>query len=84
MLAHNQIKRFDQVIVYASQIINHVELNYMTMEHEALAMVYALHKVLGLKLLWLFESQMKRVFWFTWKLDHLKRCKSKKNIYNFS
>ncbi len=45
MLAHNQIKRFDQLIVYSSQIINHVELNYMTMEHEALTMVYALHKV---------------------------------------
>jgi hypothetical protein len=45
MLPHNQIKIFDQLIVYASQIINHVEFNYMIMEHEALTMVCVLHKV---------------------------------------
>ncbi len=73
MLAQYQIKIFDQLIVYAS--INHVELNYMIMEHEALAMVYVLHKVLGLKLLWLFWKPSEKGF-----LVHMEIWSSKKDV----
>ncbi len=44
VLAQNQIGKFDQPILYAFQLLNHVERNYMTRENEALTVVYALHK----------------------------------------
>jgi len=43
ILAQNQTSMFEP-IVYASRLLNHVEHNYTTIEHEALIMVYALHK----------------------------------------
>ncbi len=44
ILAQNQTSKFEP-IVYAFRLLNHVEHNYTTIEHEALAMVYALHKL---------------------------------------
>jgi hypothetical protein len=44
MLAQNPIGKCDQLITYASHLLNNAEHNYTTMEHEALAMVYALYK----------------------------------------
>ncbi len=43
MLAQNLTRKHDQPIVYASRILNNVENNYSTIEHEALAMVFALY-----------------------------------------
>jgi hypothetical protein len=45
MLAQNPMSKCNQPIAYASQNLNNVEKNYITMEHEVLAMVYALHKL---------------------------------------
>jgi hypothetical protein len=42
ILAQNQTSKFEP-IVYASRLWNHVENNYTTIEHEALAMIYTLH-----------------------------------------
>ncbi len=42
MLAQNLIGKHDQPIVYASTLLN--KRNYSTIECEALAMVFALHK----------------------------------------
>jgi hypothetical protein len=36
--------KFDQQVMYAFILLNLVERNYTTIEREALAMVYALHK----------------------------------------
>jgi branched-subunit amino acid transport protein AzlD len=44
LLAHNIIGKNDQLIVYASRLLNSAEHNYGTTEREALAMVFALHK----------------------------------------
>ncbi len=44
ILAQNPTEKCDQLIVYASQLLNHIKRNYMTIEREAFAMVYALHK----------------------------------------
>ncbi len=44
MLAHNPIGKYDQLIVYASRLLNKSEHNYTTIEREALTMVYVLHK----------------------------------------
>jgi hypothetical protein len=44
MLAQNQIRKHVQLVVYASRLLNNVERNYSTTKHEALAMVFALHK----------------------------------------
>jgi hypothetical protein len=41
---HNITRKNDQLIVYASKLFNSVEQNYSTIEREALAMVFALHK----------------------------------------
>ncbi len=38
------MRKCDQPIAYAFCLLNNMECNYTTMEHEALAMVYALHK----------------------------------------
>ncbi len=45
ILAQNQTSKFEP-IVYASRLLNHVEHDYTTIKHEALAMVYALYKFL--------------------------------------
>jgi hypothetical protein len=37
-------KNDDQVVVYASRLLNKVKYNYNTIEKEALAMVFSLHK----------------------------------------
>ncbi len=42
---HNITRKNDQLVVYASKLINNVEQNYSTIEREALAMVFALHKL---------------------------------------
>jgi hypothetical protein len=44
MLAQNLIKKCDQSIAYASQLLNNIEQNYMMTEKETLTMVYAFHK----------------------------------------
>jgi len=44
MLAQNPTEKCDQLIVYASQLLNHIKRNYTTIEREAFAMVYALSK----------------------------------------
>jgi hypothetical protein len=44
MLAQNPTGKYDQPIVYASRLLNKAKYNYTTIEREALAMVYALHK----------------------------------------
>jgi hypothetical protein len=44
MLAHNPIGKYDQLIVYASRLLNKIEQNYTTTETKALALVYVLHK----------------------------------------
>jgi len=44
MLAQNPIGKYDHPIVYACRLLNKTKHNYTTIEREALAMVYALHK----------------------------------------
>jgi hypothetical protein len=44
MLFQNIIGKNDQPIVYASRLLKRVEQNYSTIEREALAMVFSLHK----------------------------------------
>jgi hypothetical protein len=44
MLAHNPIGKYDKPTVYASRLLNKENKNNITIEKEALAMVYALHK----------------------------------------
>ncbi len=44
MLTQNPTSKYDQPIVYASKLLNKVEKNYATIEREALALVYVLHK----------------------------------------
>lgn len=44
MLAQNPIGKCDHSIFYASHLLNLVGRNCITNEHEALAMVYGLHK----------------------------------------
>jgi hypothetical protein len=41
---HNITRKNDQLVVYASKLLNKVEQNYSTIEREALAMVFALYK----------------------------------------
>ncbi len=45
MLAQNLIGKCDQPIAYAFRFLNNAKKNYTTTKREALAMVYALHKV---------------------------------------
>jgi hypothetical protein len=42
MLAHNPTGKYDQLIIYASKLLNTTEKN-ITIEKEALTKVYALH-----------------------------------------
>jgi hypothetical protein len=44
MLAQNPIRKCNQPTTYTSWLLNNVKKNYTTIEREALAMVYALHK----------------------------------------
>ncbi len=44
MLTQNPIGKCDQLITYASKLLNHVKKNYTTIERETLTMVYALYK----------------------------------------
>jgi hypothetical protein len=44
LLAQNLTDKYDQPIVYAFRLLNKEKHNYTTIEIEALAMVYALHK----------------------------------------
>jgi hypothetical protein len=44
MLAHNPTDKYDHPIVYASTLLNKTKHNYITIEREALPMVYVLHK----------------------------------------
>jgi len=44
MLVQNPTRKCDQLIAYVSHLLNNMECNYTTTEHEALTMVYALHK----------------------------------------
>jgi hypothetical protein len=44
MLAQNPSGKYDQLIVYASKLLNKVEQNYTTTKKKALTMVYVLHK----------------------------------------
>jgi hypothetical protein len=44
MLAQNLIKKCDQSIAYASQLLNNIERNYTMTEKETRIMVYAFRK----------------------------------------
>ncbi len=44
MLAPNLTGKYDQIIVYASRLLNKAKHNYTTIKRVALVMVYALHK----------------------------------------
>ncbi len=44
ILVQNLTREHDQFIVYASRLLNNVKHNYCYIEHEALAMVFVLHK----------------------------------------
>jgi hypothetical protein len=44
MLAQNLTRKHDQPIVYPFKLLNIVKRDYNTIEHEVLAMVFALHK----------------------------------------
>jgi hypothetical protein len=44
ILAHNPTSKIGQPVMYSSKLLNYVEINYITIEREALAMVYALQK----------------------------------------
>ncbi len=44
MLAQNLIGKCDQLIAYASKLLNNVKKNYTTTKRRTIAMVYALHK----------------------------------------
>jgi hypothetical protein len=44
MLTHNPTKKFDQPISYAFRLLKNTKHNYTITKHEALAMVYTLHK----------------------------------------
>jgi len=45
ILVWNWIRKFDWLIVHASQLLNHVKRHYTCTKCETLTMVYALHKV---------------------------------------
>jgi hypothetical protein len=44
VLAQNPTWKCDRPIAYAFHLLNNTDCNYTTTEHEALAMVYTLHK----------------------------------------
>jgi hypothetical protein len=44
MLVQNLTKKCNQLIAYASQLLNNIEWNYTMTKRGPLAMVYALHK----------------------------------------
>jgi hypothetical protein len=44
MLAHNPTSKYDQPIVYASRLLNKAKHNYITIDREALVMVYVMHE----------------------------------------
>jgi hypothetical protein len=44
ILTHNPTSKIDELVMYSSKLLNFIERNYTTIEREALAMVYALHK----------------------------------------
>jgi hypothetical protein len=43
IFAQNPTGKFDQLVMYASRLLNSIETNYTVTKREALAMVYALH-----------------------------------------
>ncbi len=45
ILALNPIGKIDQLVKYSSTLLNSIKRNYITIDIEALAMVYALHKL---------------------------------------
>jgi len=59
-LSQNVTRKTDQLIVYASRLLNIVEQNYSTTKKEVLAMVFSLHKfkhyLLGNKFFFLCRS----------------------------
>jgi hypothetical protein len=65
MLAQNLIGKHDQPIVYTFKLLNIVKENYNTTEHEALVMVFALHKfkhyLLGNKFMF-YVDHMARIY----------------------
>jgi hypothetical protein len=44
MLTQNPIGKYEQLILYASRLLNKIKQNYTTIEREALVMVYVMHK----------------------------------------
>ncbi len=61
ILAQNLINKFDQLVMYASKLLNSTQINYTTTEKEALAMVYVLHK---------FKHYLLGN-WFSFYVDHM-------------
>ncbi len=61
VLAQNLINKFDQLVMYASKLLNSTQINYTTIEKEALAMVYVLHK---------FKHYLLGN-WFSFYVDHM-------------
>jgi hypothetical protein len=58
MLAQNPTEKCDQLITYASRLLNNVEKNYTTIKRETLTMVYVLHKFR--------HNLLKNKFFFMW------------------
>jgi hypothetical protein len=44
MLSHNLIRNSDQLVVYASRLLNKAKYNYSIIERKVLAMIFSLHK----------------------------------------
>jgi hypothetical protein len=44
MLSQNLTRKTDQLVMYASRLLNRAKQNYNTIKKEALVMVFSLHK----------------------------------------
>jgi hypothetical protein len=45
MLFHNLTRKSDQLVVYASRLLNKIEQNYSTTKRKVLVLVFVLHKL---------------------------------------
>ncbi len=65
MLAQNLRGKHDQLVVYTSRFLNKAKRNCNTIEHEILAMVFALHK---LKITYLLISLCSMLIIWIWSI----------------
>lgn len=45
MIVYNSIDEVDQLVVYASKLLNHAKKKYLTIKQEVLAMMYVIKKI---------------------------------------